>query len=236
MTLSATGPAVGELHQTLLERGHTIAQVELDAEAFGPSTLAAVQEFQRTAGLLPDGIVGPKTQAALGRAPAERESLIAPGWRCEPLQVRAAVRPAILAAVEDLGRPTLEHPAGSNRGPHVDRYGVPGLPWCAAAASAWIMRADGHRLRRPLMSAYKWREAAKAAGWLLGPLGKPQPGDVGIVLRANMRGHVGLIVHVLDDGRLCSIEGNVGHAVRGVVRPAGAWPLIARPIPIVLTS
>lgn len=234
----ATGPDVGELHQVLLERGQSIAQAELDAEAFGPSTFAAVQAIQRAAGLEVDGIVGPKTLAALKRPPAERESLIAPGWRCEPSQVRANVRPAIEAALEDLSRPTVEDPPRSNRGRYVDRYGVPGEPWCAAACSSWVMRADGSQLRRPLNSAYKWREAAKVAGWLLGPLGKPQPGDVGIVVRKvtlpdgrpALRGHVGLIVHILDDGRLASVEGNVGSAVRGVVRPADGWPHIARPI------
>jgi hypothetical protein len=227
----ATGPEVGELHQALLERGQSIAQAELDAEAFGPATLAAVQAFQRAASLEPDGVVGPKTQAALRQPPQERERLIAPGWRCEPSQVRAAVRPAVQAALLDLARPVVEDPPGSNRGPHVDRYGVPGLPWCAAAVSTWIMRADGHPLRRALNSALKWREAAKAAGWLLGPTAQPQPGDVGMVLRANLHGHVGLVVHVLDDGRLCSIEGNVGNAVRGLVRPRSAWGYFARPVP-----
>jgi hypothetical protein len=230
-----TGHAVGELHQALLERGLSVDASDLERETYGASTLAAVEAFQRGAKITADGIAGPQTLAALQRPP-ERESLIAPEWRCEPSQVREAVRLAIQSAVDDLSRPTLEQPAGSNRGPHVDRYGVPGLPWCAAAVSAWVMRADGHQLRRPLMSAYKWREAAKAAGWLLGPFGKPQPGDVGIVLRSNLRGHVGLVVHVLDDGRLCSIEGNVGHAVRGVVRPRSAWGFFARPIPITISK
>jgi hypothetical protein len=152
------------------------------------------------------------------------------GWRCEPSQTLSVVRPAIEAAVLDLSRPTVEEPPGSNRGRWVDAYGIPGLPWCAAAVSAWVMRADGHRLRHALHSAYKWRTAAIAAGWLLGSREEPQPGDVGIVVRASGNGHVGLIVHRLDDGRLCSIEGNVGSAVRGVVRPQAAWACYARPI------
>jgi hypothetical protein len=41
-----------------------------------------------------------------------------------------------------------------------------------------------------------------------------------------------LIVGVLDDGSLATIEGNVGNAVRGVVRPRTFWPLVARPIPL----
>lgn len=229
----SSGGEVGELHQRLLERGLSVDALELDAEAFGQSTLAAVRAVQLGAGLYPDGVVGSATQAALRRAPGPGERFTAPGWRCEPSQVRAEARPAILAALEDLARPTLEEPPGSNRGPRVDRYGVPGLPWCAAAASSWVMRADGHVLRRPLMSAFKWREAARAGGFLLGPAALPQPGDVGIVLRQNLHGHVGLIVHVNDDGSLCSIEGNVGSAVRGVVRPMTAWHFFARPIPLI---
>jgi hypothetical protein len=110
---------------------------------------------------------------------------------------------------------------------------VPGLPWCAAAASAWVMRADGHRLRHALNSAYKWREAAKASGFLLGPAALPQAGDVGIVVRPNGHGHVELIVGVLDDGSLACIGGNVRNAVRGTIRPRTFWPHVARPIPLV---
>ncbi|MEP7218554.1 MAG: peptidoglycan-binding domain-containing protein [Bacteroidota bacterium] len=35
--------------------------------AFGPKTEVAVRAFQRTHGSVPDGIVGPKTWAALDR-------------------------------------------------------------------------------------------------------------------------------------------------------------------------
>lgn len=232
------GHAVSELHQALLERGLSVDQLDLDAEMFGSSTRAAVVKLQLDVGLAADGIVGAQTWAALRRPPAPGERFTAPGWRCEPSQVRDEVRPAVEAAFADLGRPTVEDPPGSNRGRYVDAYGVPGLPWCAAAASSWVMRAPNHRLRRPLMSAWKWKDAATAAGWLLGPAAQPQPGDVAITGRLvtlpdgrqEWRGHVGLVVHVLDSGDVCTIEGNSGNAVRGVVRPRLAWPWYARPI------
>lgn len=225
-----TGAAVGDLQQQLLERGFSIEQSELEGEIFGESTLAAVTVVQRSEHLTMDGIVGPVTWGVLRRPPGLNDKFTDRGWRCEPSQVRGEVRAAIEAAVHDLSRPTVEDPLGSNRGPYVDRYGIPGLPWCAAAASAWVMAADGHRLRKALNSAYKWRTAAIAAGWLLGKSEAVQPGDVGIIMRASGNGHVGLVVHVLDDGRLCSIEGNVLHAVRGIVRPRSAWSAFARPI------
>lgn len=58
----ATGPEVIKLQERLKELGFDPGSA--DGE-FGPGTEAAVMAFQRNAGLLPDGIVGPRTQAAL---------------------------------------------------------------------------------------------------------------------------------------------------------------------------
>jgi peptidoglycan hydrolase-like protein with peptidoglycan-binding domain len=52
-----TGPLVTELQQRL---GMPESQ-----PTFGPKTEAAVREFQRQRGMVPDGIVGPKTWQAL---------------------------------------------------------------------------------------------------------------------------------------------------------------------------
>ncbi len=53
--------AVGALQEMLRDKGFAIA---VD-DQFGPATELAVVEFQQRAGLSPDGIVGPKTWAAL---------------------------------------------------------------------------------------------------------------------------------------------------------------------------
>lgn len=58
----ASGPDVKEL-QTMLN-GHGFYSAEIDGD-FGPVTKTAVEEFQTTAGLVSDGIVGPKTWAEL---------------------------------------------------------------------------------------------------------------------------------------------------------------------------
>ncbi|HMA10036.1 MAG TPA: peptidoglycan-binding domain-containing protein [Ramlibacter sp.] len=63
LRLGDKGQAVKALQAALLERGFNPGLV--DGE-FGGGTQAAVMAFQRSEGLLADGIAGPRTQAALG--------------------------------------------------------------------------------------------------------------------------------------------------------------------------
>ena len=56
------GPAVQALQRALNSKG---ARISTDGH-FGPQTRTAVIAFQRSRGLKPDGIVGPKTKSALG--------------------------------------------------------------------------------------------------------------------------------------------------------------------------
>lgn len=58
----STGPEVSQLQARLKERGFNPGQVDGD---FGGGTEAAVVAFQKSAGLLADGIAGPRTLAAL---------------------------------------------------------------------------------------------------------------------------------------------------------------------------
>ncbi len=58
----ARGPDVHRLQERLRAHG---AEIAVDGE-FGPATLQAVLAFQRSRELDPDGIVGPRTWAALG--------------------------------------------------------------------------------------------------------------------------------------------------------------------------
>jgi len=58
-----SGPEVARLQQALLDSGFNPGRI--DGE-FGGGTEAAVFAFQRSEGLLADGIAGPRTQAALG--------------------------------------------------------------------------------------------------------------------------------------------------------------------------
>lgn len=65
LRLGAEGPAVVRLQERLAERGFSPGRI--DGE-FGRGTEAAVLAFQRSEGLLPDSIAGPRTLAALGLA------------------------------------------------------------------------------------------------------------------------------------------------------------------------
>ncbi len=59
----SSGPQVKRLQRRLKKFNFNPGLVDGD---FGPATRAAVIAFQKSEGLLPDGIVGPRTQAALG--------------------------------------------------------------------------------------------------------------------------------------------------------------------------
>jgi peptidoglycan hydrolase-like protein with peptidoglycan-binding domain len=58
-----TGTEVAKLQQRLLELS-LLASSDIDGK-FGKKTKAAVEAFQRTKDLSPDGMVGPKTRAYL---------------------------------------------------------------------------------------------------------------------------------------------------------------------------
>lgn len=60
----AKGPRVGKLQRGLNQVFPLYSRLVVD-ESFGPNTEKTVKEFQRRAGLVPDGIVGPLTTAKL---------------------------------------------------------------------------------------------------------------------------------------------------------------------------
>lgn len=201
----------GDLHQALLEAGQSIARDELDAERAGPSTREAVVAFQRANGLVADGIAGPKTWAALRSPRIDR--FTDAGFRCDASLARAEIAEVLRVALGEIG--AVEVPLGSNRGPRVDVYcgKAPGTPWCAWFVS-WCQQRAGVPAPRigSVWGWYEWGQRRKRV------TDKPQPGDLAIIRRANRRGHVAFVAAVLDDGRIATIGGNEGNAVRGRVR------------------
>lgn len=82
LKLGSTGPEVGKLQERLRALG-------FDADGtFGPATRAAVTAFQESRGLLPDGIAGPITLAAL----EEGADPIADDSRLRSLDVNRSIR------------------------------------------------------------------------------------------------------------------------------------------------
>jgi hypothetical protein len=239
------GENVGALHQALLERGLTIGKNELEHDQFGPTTLAAVTQFQRRERLAVDGIVGAKTWAALRRAPRMSDGLYDSGWQCETARFKrdptAPLSIVINAALSDMG--LKEDPPGSNRGP-VEKYDAfldgAWQPYCAAAVCYWYRRPIPPIVPASLLSGFKWVEWARANKRLVVDNGRtvtgyeavaqPRPGDVWICRRGrnSWRSHVELIVHVSD--RLSLIGGNTSNMVRGTVRPLNSYSHLVRPL------
>ncbi|WP_407069908.1 peptidoglycan-binding protein [Methylorubrum extorquens] len=114
---------------------HNVGLSGADGDA-GPRAIAAVTAFQRSTGLVADGIAEPKTQAALQKddISERREAPEKPGW--------------LVLAEGELG---VREGAGNN--PRVVKLfataGFSGIKqdsfaWCAAAVAAMLKRA-GHK-------------------------------------------------------------------------------------------
>jgi hypothetical protein len=164
LRLGDKGSAVTLLQQRLSAHGYTVMA---DGD-FGAKTEAAVEQFQVSRGIDPDGVVGPLTWNLLmstGTAPtpddvleAQRKALLGR----IPADAPAAVRSVLESAVRQLGR--REIPEGSNGGPelgHIVDEGGDGKapsayylywkitdpetlktmpPWCAIFVS-WALKA-----------------------------------------------------------------------------------------------
>lgn len=80
LSLNATGADVRALQDCLRERGFSPGASD---GTFGPSTQSAVIAFQRSEGLVADGVVGPRTAFALGLAGQEEIPSVIPGVTLE---------------------------------------------------------------------------------------------------------------------------------------------------------
>ena len=111
LRVGAKGSEVRRLQQALADLGFRPGLIDGD---FGGGTEAAVIAFQRSRGLLPDGVAGPRTQAALGLThdatlpSAAGEMSVQVASRMCPFTPLANIKANLPVVVDSLGRHGLQ--------------------------------------------------------------------------------------------------------------------------------
>lgn len=223
------GHDVREVKKLLAQAGFWPREAGSRAGSYTEVVRQSVQAFQMTAHLKPDGIVGPKTFAALQ------------GWKAAAKPPERLGRPPdgiglerttlLQRALQEVG--VREQPLGSNRGPDVDRY-LPGWarrtpgkgpPWCCFFASWVVSETFGAcpwgRVRGSVYATYL---AAETAGLIVPEKGLI-PGDLFVMLGDGpedgaIPGHIGFVYWSDGRGNYATIEGNCRNAVRIAERSA----------------
>lgn len=178
---------------------------------YGVATMSAVIAFQRDHGLVPDGIVGKLTRAALRRAKA------GPG-NGEPARAGSGGpgRKALAEAQRHLG--VKERPAGSNRTPFGKWFGVDGVPWCNIFVSYCFAVGARYTICKGFAGAGVYAKGCtyvptteawlRATGRWIGR-STPAPGDIAIYnWDGGVADHIGIVEADLGGGTFHAIEGN----------------------------
>jgi hypothetical protein len=223
----ASGGDVPVLFQALAERGLIVDAREIVSGTYGPTSQAAVQDFQAKHGLRIDDIVGPSTWAALQSAIDTSVDISAPIFSTAGLS--PYVTKLLDVAHAEYRRPVLEQPPGSNHGDRVDLYlrghdnadwlvdeRPTGPPWCGRFARWCVIEAARSiGASSPvenwgdLASALKWVARGKNAGrfWQM-----PTVGSIGCIL-TDGHGHLVIVAAKGPSNSLITLEGNSGNRV-----------------------
>jgi uncharacterized protein (TIGR02594 family) len=189
---------VAEIQRALLARGYDLGKAGADGDA-GARTIAALTAFQKSAGLVADGIAGPLTVKALGAADlSERKADSAmPPWLTLASHeqgthegVGKANNPKVVCYFKDAGFAGVKDDATA---------------WCGAFVGAMLERS-GHEPSGSLA-------ARSYEGWGIG-LKEPVLGCVATKKRGNSswQGHVFFVVGA-DKTHVYGLGGNQADAV-----------------------
>lgn len=176
---------------------------------FGPSTDVAVEAFQKRAGLHVDGIVGPKTAAAIDAALGSNRTVIPPSVAKEigrPLWLEAGIRLIGTKEVPGHGdNPVIIDWAKEDGGDIAKEYTRDEIPWCALFANHCLTKVGlkGTETLWALDFAGKWPSVR---------LPGPAVGAFAPMLRSG-GGHIIQIVGKDQHGNIMGLGGNQGDAV-----------------------
>lgn len=209
------GPQTTEALESKVEAVQRTSGASADGD-YGPLTIAAVEHYQSGHHLEIDGIAGPQTMAAMG---VSRKVGGGSGGRTSggspnlPILSGNTREKIVEAANSQLGT----HEWGNNCTP----YG-PCESWCALFAS-WTWHQAGIDIRTAFSGDFY--RFGKIHSTLHNGDSDPQPGDA-ILFGTGPQStstslHVGIIVQVLPNGELISMEGNYGNQVAKV---GPYWP------------
>ncbi|MCK9435574.1 MAG: peptidoglycan-binding protein [Synergistaceae bacterium] len=163
--------------------------------------------------LLPDGVLGPKTQWALDNPfGANQRNYIDAKIPNNIGEMRTHI---LEIAVRERMKNIRENPLGSNAGPILKYGGQPGWAWCALFVS-WVWReALGvHRFGKQA-SCHKLFDVAKKEKAVV-QIKDAVPGDAYVILHKNGTGHTGLVLRMplKGDDRFNTISGNEANRVK----------------------
>jgi hypothetical protein len=198
-----TGADVADVQRRLAACGYQIGALDGN---YGPATAAAIRALQKDHGLTVDGVVGPRTRAALEAAVG--------GAQPQPSQPGVA---ALAEAIKHIG--VKEHPPQSNQTPFGVWFGVDGVAWCNIFVSYCFAKGGdyiicnnftGAGIREGKGCTYVPTTEAwlRATGMWLGRV-PPLPGDIAIYnWDGNEADHIGIVSRYLGNDDFEAIEGN----------------------------
>lgn len=198
LRLGMSGPDVKEMQMALAKLGYPLRGTGY----FGTATDTAVEQFQRKAGLDPDGDVGTSTATAIDRALGAPQ----PGAGVITPQRAEVGRPLWLQeSIAHIGMREVSG-AGSNKELVADIHSVApdyqddATPWCAGWVSYCLVKAGLKASKQPL-----WARSY-SEGWGVKLIG-PAVGAIAVKTRTG-GGHVTFVAGKNRNGVLACCGGN----------------------------